>query len=143
MDKTPNYYDLNLLLLPEPATGSALANPSLLKLVENLVIDGYKGFALNVFKRAPLIEKELVPLPKLDIAAVMKDTLSKSLTLRESMDWDFSEIEQYSRITIELSDQKHAAIFMDTNKIYKTYDIIAVRPTTEKLFMQCCSQIGI
>ena len=139
MDKEHKYYDANVLI---PETGT-LTTPTLLKLVESLVIDGYKGFALNVFKRAPLLDKELVPIPKLDIASVMKQALGKSLTLRKSMDWDFSEIEQYSRITIEISDQKHAAIFTDSHKIYKTYDIIAVRPTNEKLFLQCCSQIGM
>ena len=131
------YYDLNL------ATNDADAqtNPAFLKLVESAIIDGYTGFALNVFKRAPLLDKDLVPIPLLNIKSLMKQSVSKSLSLRQSLDWDFSEIEQYSRITIEISDQKHAVIFTELNKIYKTYDIIAVRPTNEKMFLQCCTQI--
>ena len=97
-------------------------------------MDGYKGFALNVFKRAPLIEKDLPTISKLNIDAIMK-----SIT---SMELDFSEVEQYSRITIEVSDQKHSPIFNDIHKIYKLYDIVSVRPTNEKLFLQCCSQVG-
>ena len=133
------YYDLNLNIQDADST----TNPAILKLVESFIVDGYTGFALNVFKRAPILEKDLVPIPKLNIKAIMKEYLTKSLSLRESMDHDYSEIEQYSRITIEISDQKHVAMFGEASKIYKTYDIIAVRPTNEKLFQQCCSQIGI
>jgi len=139
VEKEHKYYDLNLIL-SEPYS---ITNPNLLKLIESCIIDGYKGFAISHFKRAPIIEKELINISKLDIVNVMKDTISKSLTLREKMDWDFTDIEQYSRITIEISDQKHITTFMESSKIYKMYDVIAVRPTTEKLFQQCCSQVGI
>lgn len=131
VDTEHNYYDLNISL-PEkdPST-----NPTLLKLIRSIISNGYTGFALNVFKRAPLIEKELITIPKLNITSIMKDSLPSSIDL------DFSTVEQYNRITVEISDQKHIPIFNETNKIYKIYDIIAVRPTNERLFLQSCSQI--
>jgi len=133
VEKQHNYYDLNILI-PETNPSS---NPAFLNLIRNMISNGYTGFALNIFKRAPLIEKELVSIPKLNINSIMKHSLPSS------MDLDFSSVEQYSRITVEISDQKHVPIFNEVNKIYKVYDIIAVRPTNERLFLQCCSQIGL
>ena len=124
MEKKHTYYDLNLLL---PKASNEMSH-ELIKLIESLVIDGYKGFALTLYKELPVIET----IRKFDIAEIMAQATGKSLTLRESMDLSFSEIEQYTRITIEVDNM------IDIGSINKAYDIIALRPINEKAFIQCC-----
>lgn len=48
-----------------------------------------------------------------------------------------------NRLTVRLSDPKNAYFLNGTDRQVKAFDIVAVQPTTEKLFAACCEKLDI
>eukprot|EP00050_Salpingoeca_kvevrii_P014103 m.32657 g.32657 ORF g.32657 m.32657 type:complete len:282 (-) comp5559_c0_seq1:122-967(-) len=50
---------------------------------------------------------------------------------------------QYSRITIVLEDHKQVHPLSPSTETFRNFDIVAVRPVTEKLFVKACADLDI
>ncbi|CEO97397.1 unnamed protein product (mitochondrion) [Plasmodiophora brassicae] len=50
-------------------------------------------------------------------------------------------LKQKTRLTVVLSDSNQISSLSSGNHFLKSYDIVAFRPTTDKLFQQCCMSL--
>ncbi|KAK3818386.1 MAG: ribonuclease P protein subunit p30-like protein [Benniella sp.] len=118
------FYDLNLPVSAPP--GSALAAQEQLetrKRVELLVHLGYQAVAYNHEVTGKISNNHVDPITKLDLPGV--------------------NLKQYSRLTLVVDDASQNYGLNTGNPAIASYDIIAVQPTTEKLFLAACQTLDV
>ena len=124
------YYDLNVLVDDE--------NPSVtVRKVEQLISLGYQVVALNrihtVCAKRKSNGKKVVK--KTDVNTISPENI---LAMLENRPDNFKLL---SRVTVLLESHEHVRELQ--SDYVKSFDIVAVRPTSLKLFQQVCTQIEL
>ncbi|KAG0043761.1 hypothetical protein BGZ83_011059 [Gryganskiella cystojenkinii] len=118
------FYDLNIPV--SGATGSVQAAQEQLetrKRVELLVHLGYQAVAYNVEVTGKINQNQVNAIKKLDLPGV--------------------NLKQYSRLTLVADDISQNYGFNTNNPAVSSYDILAVQPTSEKMFQAACQTFEV
>jgi len=117
------FYDLNV----------PVASKSLSGTIEMLIRLGYDCIALNQYNKGK------VP-PDLANAS---QAVSLSANATAMLQAKGRRFQQLSRLTVLLDDQKDAYHLNGNSPTVKQFDIVAVAPSTDKLFAQCCEKLEV
>ncbi len=123
-------YDLNVLVDDE--------NPAqTVQKVEQLIRFGYQVVALNRIHTVTAKRKRdgRKATPTADFASITPQKISSMLKNKPE------NFKILSRITVILDSPDHVRELQ--SDFVKSFDIVAVRPTNEKLFHQACTQIDL
>jgi ribonuclease P/MRP protein subunit RPP1 len=70
-------------------------------------------------------------------------TVKRQYVASLRMESQRKQLKQYSRLSIHLDDNSQLYTLTANNPILLSYDIVAVCPSNEKLFQQCCQNLEI
>ncbi|KAJ3055906.1 Ribonuclease P protein subunit p30 [Rhizophlyctis rosea] len=132
------FVDLNV---PWPEAGQNA--PELKKTLEMLQSFGYDFVAYNHV--VPNAKTSFKPNPiKIDSAQTNTKPSTETLSpLISNAQLDAQPLRQLTRLTIIADDQNSNYQLNNTNPVLNSYDILAIRPTTERLFQQACQTFDV
>jgi ribonuclease P/MRP protein subunit RPP1 len=119
------YFDLNV---PVPADAK-LAKA----FVDTAVQLGYDAIAFN-----HVVNRKLTPADACSIKFPALPTALQQQAACLRLPCDQPRFRQYTRITVAMEDAAQVHTLNPTNPILRSYDIFAVRPTSEKAFQAAC-----
>ncbi|XP_024362991.1 protein GAMETOPHYTE DEFECTIVE 1 isoform X2 [Physcomitrium patens] len=112
------------------------------ELVTTVLQYGYTSVATDYVHSGPLAETDRSSIKPLDVSGLLSASsgIAESVKFHQKLlgvpaDQPFR---QYSRITVVVDDSAQAAALNSGNSVLRTYDIVAVRPTNQKVFEQAC-----
>ncbi|KAL2629615.1 hypothetical protein R1flu_014301 [Riccia fluitans] len=134
------FYDLNV---PVDGVGD-LARRELLAMAMQL---GYSGVAANHVVTGPMGETDRCRIRPLELQMI----LSAAPGVAESARFHQKLLgvplgqpfRQFSRITVVVDNLNQANVVNSVNPVLKSYDLVAVRPTNQKMFNLACSQLEV
>eukprot|EP00455_Lapot_gusevi_P041291 TRINITY_DN4772_c0_g2_i2.p1 TRINITY_DN4772_c0_g2~~TRINITY_DN4772_c0_g2_i2.p1 ORF type:complete len:334 (+),score=50.82 TRINITY_DN4772_c0_g2_i2:71-1072(+) len=125
------YWDLNCVYDEKTAA----------KVAETAIKLGYDGIAFNHTTNRRLTNKDAckIKLPQI------KPELVQQLSHRSSLRFETKHgaFRQLKRLTVVLEETAQIQSLNISNPVLKTYDLIAVKPTDEKLFHLACHQLEV
>ncbi|KNC99129.1 uncharacterized protein SPPG_05388 [Spizellomyces punctatus DAOM BR117] len=137
------FLDLNV---PYPSHGGDLAE--LKKTVSLLRELGYQGVAYNFMASGKEAANKTNPIKILDLSELgghggVKNSASDLPSVLSASRTTAKEFQQLSRLTVILEDISANYQLTVNNPNVASYDLIAVQPTNEKLFLAACSSLEI
>ncbi|KAJ1533857.1 hypothetical protein HK096_004672, partial [Nowakowskiella sp. JEL0078] len=139
------FLDLNVVWPTNQLEQSELRNT--LRLLKQF---NYNGVAINnIVNTKAANSKNPIQIINMDLTTISKDKSSKSqqstseiiTLLSQPRILSNHQFHQYTRITVLLEDSDNSNFSLDAAQ--KNYDIIALRPTSEKTFQAACSRADV
>ncbi|KAM3129487.1 hypothetical protein pb186bvf_018391 [Paramecium bursaria] len=131
------YSDLNIR---SNYMGDRSKNSQLINLLISCIEDNYHNIAIAThFKDTTLSPKDASQFQAYT-QEFLKQKYDQSTNITHQR--NYKDLKQYSRITLEISDSKFIPQIKEDNKILQSYDIIAIKPKSEKIFLQILNDVN-
>ncbi|KAJ7546548.1 hypothetical protein O6H91_08G044000 [Diphasiastrum complanatum] len=108
---------------------------------------GYSGIASNHVVVGLMADSDrcrICPLPVSAIISASPGVAEAAKFHREVLGVPVGQpFRQYSRLTIVIEDQVQAAALNAANPVLRTYDLVAVQPTNQKMLGQACNHLEV
>ncbi|KAJ8328053.1 RNA-binding RNA processing protein rpp1 [Batrachochytrium dendrobatidis] len=139
-------FDLNI---PESSLTADWGSESVLGMLVRL---GYRGVAISVTCSESLAKLKPCSIDKEKCAALVRTVANPSTIVRVSPPLLAQTLPHsiasktfdiFTRLSISLDNPSHNYSITHGNNILKSYDIISVQPTSEKLFQSACQNLDV
>eukprot|EP00250_Pteridium_aquilinum_P015817 c22780_g1_i1 orf=57-1295(+) len=139
--KASAFYDLNV-------STEGLSQAERLSVITTALQLGYSGVALNHVVKGPLSDAHLCrsrPLDLSDIASAHTEASQSAHFHRDVLAVPPARrtFRQYDRLTVVLDTAIHASALNAANPVLRSYDLVAIRPTSQKVFDQACTHLEV
>ncbi|MED6180054.1 hypothetical protein PIB30_006870 [Stylosanthes scabra] len=133
------FFDLNIPYAQSPTTA---IEANRIKIAVKAMELGYTGIAYNRTISGVISDKQRCSIKPLSISSLLN--ILPSLSLSAKLHRDLLRIplstpfRQYTRVTVRVDTPLHAKAVSSDNPILKTYDLVAIQPSTQATFDIAC-----
>ena len=127
------YCDLDIIYNPENPNSKI----NLYELIISAIIDGYNIISVSIIRKGIIKNEEIPNFDFLKIEEIQKIYPQYSIKFLNSENTkliNWTKIKILKRLTIELNEQKDIFQFTNPNNFIKFFDLIAIKPSNDKIF---------